>query len=137
MLTVSRGYPATRLPRWSGSVTQYAPIATPARGPSLSFTTTDIGKVVEIATMLDRLHPVPPGVYNCPRIQAAPTVTFTFRARRGGPVLSWASTLATGPRGACPGITFEARGRARRILDAQPPFLRQAQRVLGAHLMTK
>ena len=70
-------------------------------------------------------------------IRPAPTVTFTFRAQRDGPSLARASTLATGPRGECPGVTFKVPGRARQGLFAQQAFLRQAQRVLGVPLMTK
>ena len=109
----------------------------PARKPSLAMTTASLVKVRAIATMLDRLHRIRPGVVNCPMIRPAPTVTFTFRARRNGPALARASTLATGPDGECPGVTFKLRGRARQGLSAQPAFLRQAQRVLGVTLMTK
>ncbi len=117
MLTVTRGFTGHRA--------------------SLSTTTTALGKVAAIATLFDRLHPVPPGIVNCPMIRRAPTVTFTFRAERGGRVLAQASTLATGPRGECPGITFKDIGRQQQSLSAQPAFLRQAQRVLGVTLVTK
>lgn len=105
--------------------------------PSLSATTTDAAKVAAIARMLDRLHRARPGVVNCPMIRPAPTVTFTFRARRDGPALAEASTLATGPDGECPGVTFKLRGGAREGLAARAAFLRQAQRTLGVQLMTK
>ena len=117
VLTVTRGYPGRR--------------------PSLALTTTALGKIAAIATMLDRLHPARPGIVNCPMIRPAPTVTFAFRAHRGGPVLARASTLASGPRGECPPVMFTAAGRARQGLSAQPVFLRQAQRVLGVTLVSK
>jgi hypothetical protein len=117
VLTVTRGYPGSK--------------------PSLAMTITSLVKVRAIATMLDRLHRARPGVVNCPMIRPAPTVTFTFRAQREGPALARASTLATGPDGECPGVTFKLRGRAREGLSAPAAFLRQAQRVLGVTLMTK
>jgi hypothetical protein len=109
----------------------------PGRKPSLAMTTTSLAKVRAIAAMLDRLHRIRPGVINCPMIRPAPTVIFTFRGQRDGPALARASTLATGPRGACPGVTYTVRGLGRQGLSAQQAFLRQAQRVLGVHLMTK
>jgi hypothetical protein len=107
------------------------------RKPLLSTTTTKAAKVAAIATMLDRLHRARPGVVNCPMIRPAPTVTFTFRVHRDGPALARASTLATGPDGECPGVTFKLRGRAQEGLSARAAFLRQAQRTLGVPLMTK
>jgi len=116
-MTVTRGYPGHK--------------------PSLSVTTTALAKVRVIAIMLDRLHPVRPGIVNCPMIRTAPTVTFTFRARKGSPVLARASTSASGPHGECPGITFKVRGHALQGLSAQPAFLRSAGRVLGVALLSK
>ncbi len=104
--------------------------------PSLSLTTTNPTKVTQIAALLDRLPIVQPGVYNCPMIPAAPTITFTFRARRGGPVLAQASTLANGPF-ACPGMQVTINGRKQRPLMAGPAFIRAAGRTLGVRLLTK
>ncbi len=106
------------------------------RRPSLELTITDAAKVDEIAATLNSLPIVQPGVYNCPMIPAAPTVTFTFRARRGGPVLAQASTLANGPF-ACPGMQFTVNGRKQRPLMAGPAFIRAAGRTLGVRLLTK
>lgn len=117
MLTVTRGYPG--------------------RKPSLAMTTASPAKVRAVAEMLDRLHPARPGIVNCPNIPVAPTLTFTFRAQRDGRALARASTLASGPRGNCPGVMFKLPGRPRQDLTAQPAFLRQAQRTLGVTLMTK
>jgi hypothetical protein len=117
VLTVTRGYAS--------------------RKPSLSATTTNAAKVAAIATMLDGLHRARPGVVNCPMIRPAPTVTFTFRDHRDGPALARASTLATGPDGECPGVTFKLPGRAREGLSARSSLLREAQRTLGVPLMTK
>jgi hypothetical protein len=117
VLTVTRGYPGRR--------------------PWLSLTTTDPVKVAKLATMLDRLRPLRPGIVNCPMIPSAPTVTFTFRARKGAPALARASTLATGPHGECPGVTFKVPGHARQGISAQPAFLLRAGRVLGVTLSSK
>jgi hypothetical protein len=109
----------------------------PGRNPMLSVTTAKLVKVGAIATMIDRLHPVRPGVINCPNIAAAPTVAFTFRGEGPRQVVARASTLATGPHGPCPGITFTVWGHTKRPLSAQPAFLRRAGRVLGVTLLTK
>jgi hypothetical protein len=111
-------------------------VLTVTRGRSLSLTTTNAAKLAEIAALIDRLPIVQPGVYNCPMIPAAPTVTFTFRARSGGPALAQASTLATGPF-ACPGMQFTINGRKQRSLMAGPAFIRAAGRTLGVRLLTK
>jgi hypothetical protein len=94
-------------------------------------------KIAAIAHLLDRLHPARPGIVNCPNIPVAPTVIFTFRAQPDGRALARASTLASGPHGECPGVMFKLPEHARQDLTAQLAFLRQAQRVLGAHLITK
>jgi hypothetical protein len=109
------------------------------RKPSLSVSTTpaELGKLATIAAMLDQLHPVGKGVLSCPNIPVAPTVTFTFRARRRGPALARATMPATGPRGACPGIEFRAQGRPAQALYAHPAFLRDAGSVLGVPLLSK
>lgn len=106
----------------------------PGHRPSLSVTTGDLVKVGAIAAMIDRLRRVRGGIVVCPNIAVAPTVTLTFREGRGGPVVARASTLATGPRGECPGVTFRARGHAQRALAGEPSLLRQVQRVLGVKL---
>jgi hypothetical protein len=92
--------------------------------------------VQAIAAMLDALHPARPGIVNCPNIPVASTITFTFRAQQDGPALARASTLASGPHGECPGVTFRAPGDTRQDLSAQPVFLRNAGWVLGVSLMT-
>ncbi|MBV9164795.1 MAG: hypothetical protein JO342_01455 [Solirubrobacterales bacterium] len=111
--------------------------AFPARKPMLAFTTENAAKVHEIATMVNNLPVVQPGMVNCPNIPVGPTVTFVFRARRGGQVLAWASVLATGAGGECPGIYFTVHGRPQPSLAAQPDFLHKAQRVLGVMLPSK
>ena len=105
--------------------------------PSLTFTTADAAEVQEVAGMLNRLPTVQPGGVNCPNIPVAPTVTFSFRATKNGPVLAQASMPSTGPNGDCPGIAFSIQGKPQRSLSAQPTFLRSAGGALGVTLLTK
>jgi len=111
----------------------------PGRKPSLTLTTTqaELGKLATIAAMFDQLHPVGKGMVNCPNIPVMSRVIFTFRARPGGAPLARASMPATGPKGECPGIEFEAQGHAQRLLYAHLPFLRDAGGVLGVTLLSK
>ncbi len=119
-----------------GRVPAQTTVLTVTRGraghrPSVLVTATQLGKVATVAALFDSLHSVPKGVVNCPNIPVAPTVSFTFSARRRGPALARASMPADGPKGRCPGVTFKARGHAHEYLYAQPRLLREADRVLG------
>lgn len=109
--------------------------AFPGWPPPLSAAFSGHKQVRAVARILDRLQIVQPGGFiACPAILAAPRITFTFRARLGGPPLARASMLANGPEGPCSPISFSVRGRHEPPLLAEPSFLRTAGHILGTAL---
>ena len=116
-------------------VPRTALVLTVTRGASLRLNITDTAKVRRVAAMLDRLQIIQPGGFtSCPFETPAPTITFTFRARLGGPPLARARMLASGPEGPCSPISFSVRGRHEPALLAEPSFLRKAGHILGTAL---
>jgi hypothetical protein len=110
----------------------------PGRRPGIVLHLTSPARVARIASLLDRLATVQPGaVYHCPAaVPGLATVTFTFRARRGGPALAQASEDADDivPTTACDPLSFVIAGHAQTPLLGGATLLRQVSRLLGRRL---
>jgi hypothetical protein len=91
----------------------------------------------EIISMIDRLPIVQPGTWSCPdRLADTPVVTFTFRAKEGGPALARADESAdvTEPTTPCDPLSLSIRGHRQTPLLGGAVFLRSSQRLLGVTL---
>jgi hypothetical protein len=108
--------------------------AFPGRAASLSLRFTNRAQVQRVATMLDRLPIVQPGLINCPAVLVLPVVTLTFKATQAGRPLAQASMPSDGPHGECPGITFTVRGHRQTPLFAGPSVIQQIDQTLGITL---
>ena len=109
----------------------------PGRAPTLRAHVIDLAQIRRLAGMIDRLQTVQRGAWSCPSMQAdTPIVTFTFRARLGGPALAAASepAFATHPTTPCDPMTFSIRGHARKPLLGGAAVVRAAGRMLGLRL---
>jgi hypothetical protein len=105
--------------------------------PSTSIMVTAPRQVNRIVTMIDRLQIVQPGVTSCPEEPADPAqVTFTFRARPGGPVLASAAEAANaaGPASPCDAMPLTIDGRSQIPLLGGAAVVEEAQRLLGVKL---
>ena len=103
----------------------------------VSLHVTKAAEVHRLAAMIDRLQTVQPGAWSCPSMQAnPPVVTFTFRARLGGPAPAVASELAsaTEPTTPCDPMTFTVRGHPRTPLLDGAAVVGAAARMLGVRL---
>ena len=105
--------------------------------PTLRVHVIDLAQIRTLASMIDRLETVQPGVWACPAYPVnAPIVTFTFRARLDRPALAVARepAFATEPTTPCDPMTFSIRGHARRPLLGGAAVVRAASRMLGIRL---
>jgi hypothetical protein len=105
--------------------------------PSLSMNVGDPKKVLQIATMIDRLPIVQPGAISCPAFPVdGPFVTFTFRATSRGPILAKASEAAwaSEPSTACAPMRLTIEGREQTALLDGPSVVGAAEHLLGARL---
>ena len=106
----------------------------------LVLTVTARAKVRRIASLLNGLPIVQPGAYSCPglMISGAHTITLSFRANAGGPLLARATYTAwpglAYSSGPCNGIAFTVGGRHDDPLLGGN-FLRRLQRLLGQSLL--
>jgi hypothetical protein len=110
----------------------------PGKPPTLSVSVTDAAKVAAIVKLVDGLPIVQPEAIACPMILAdAPTVSLTFRARPGGPVLAQASRLASPDLAAatpCNPVDFTIGGAKQPPLLAGSAFLTAVGKVIGRPL---
>jgi hypothetical protein len=108
--------------------------AAPGAQPYVAVTVTKPSTTRRVLTWINRLHPVPHGVYNCPAFTAVePTVTLTFRAHARGPVIAKASETDYGyGSGPCNALTVTSPGHKTRFLIGGQ-FLEQLERLLDVN----
>jgi hypothetical protein len=109
----------------------------PGTAPTLRVSVVDLAQIRKVATMIDQLEIVQPEAWSCPaHAVGGPVVTFTFRARLGGPALAVASesASATEPTPPCYPMTFSIRGHSRKPLLGGAAVVRAAGRMLGVRL---
>jgi hypothetical protein len=117
------------------------------RPPNVSLSSdvlvTNPAKVRRIASLIDGLEPMQPGVFDCTGELEDPVVTFTFRSAPGGPVLARATQIvergATGTGTSssgdpCEPMTLTIKGRTRNPLLDGDRVVHAAQRLLGIGL---
>jgi hypothetical protein len=95
------------------------------------------GRVARIRHLIDALPTVQPGVIHCPlEVPGLARVTFTFRARPGGPALASADEDADvlAASTACDPLRFTVAGRARTPLLGGAGLLRQLSALLDRRL---
>lgn len=129
---------AERIPR-SVRVLEVS-VGPPGRSPSTRVIVVNRAKVWRIASQINGLRTVQPGVWSCPaEILGAPVVTFTFRRDLGGPVVARASELAaaTEPTTPCDPMTLSIGGRRWTPLLGGAGVVRSAQRLLGVRLVRR
>jgi hypothetical protein len=106
----------------------------PREQPVVALTVTRPSVTRQIVGWIDRLRPVPRGVFNCPLFDAVePTVTLTFRTRARGAALATVSETDYGfGSGACNPLTLAVPGhKTRALLGGR--FLERLQRLLGVN----
>jgi hypothetical protein len=103
---------------------------------AVSVTVTDPARVATIVSLIDSLPTVQPYTMSCPSFGISPVVTFTFRAKRHGPIVAQATQLAsaTDPTTGCDAMSFSIRGRPRAPLLGGAKVVRTVQRLLGVQL---
>jgi hypothetical protein len=106
----------------------------PGAQPSVAVTVTKPSRSRRIVAWINRLHPVPNGIYNCPAFSAVePTVTLAFRGHAEGPILAKAAETDYGyGSGPCNALTVTSRDRKTRFLIGGR-FLEHLQRLLGVN----
>jgi len=127
--------PAERVP--PGARVLDIAIGRPGRAPTSQLAVTVAARVGEIAAMIDRLPTVQPVTIVCPSYAPdSATITFSFRARRGGAALAQASELAsaTEPTTSCDAMSFSVRGHTETPLLDGPAVVARVERLLGVHL---
>jgi hypothetical protein len=102
--------------------------------PYVAVTVTEASTTRRILTWINRLHPVPHGVYNCPASTAVePTVTLTFRAHAKGPILARATETDYGyGSGPCNALMVTSPEHKTRFLIGGQ-FLEHLQRLLDVN----
>jgi hypothetical protein len=103
---------------------------------AVSVTVTDPARVATIVSLIDALPTVQPYTMSCPSFGLSPVVTFTFRAKRHGPIVAQASQLAsaTEPTTGCDAMSFSIRGRPQTPLLGGARVVRTVQRLVGVQL---
>jgi hypothetical protein len=93
---------------------------------------TSAAKIRRIASLINGLETVQPGVFDCTGKADDPVVTFTFRAAPGGRVLARAAQIIEpgAPHGSCEPMTLTINGRAWSPLLGGTGVVRAAQRLL-------
>jgi hypothetical protein len=109
--------------------------AVPGEQPVAAIAIARQAEIRHLAGWIDRLRPVPKGIFNCPAFTAVePTVTLRFLARANGRVLATATETDYGfGSSICNPLTLAVRGQKTRHLIGGR-FLEQLQRLLGANL---
>jgi hypothetical protein len=105
----------------------------PHHAPISDVSITDVAKIRRIASLINALDTLQPGVFDCTGEADDPVLTFTFRSSPGGPVLARARQLINpGETGTpCDPMTLSIRARTRSPLVGGAEVLRAAQRLLG------
>jgi hypothetical protein len=102
--------------------------------PTTAVTVSDPSTARQISSWINRMHPVPSGVYNCPDLAARePRVTLTFRMHAKDRFLAKATETDFGFGSyPCNPLTVTVPGRKNRSLVAGR-FLERLQRRLGVN----
>jgi hypothetical protein len=104
--------------------------------PTAAVTVTDPSTASRISTCINRMRPVPSGVYNCPNLDVAgkPRVTLVFRTHAKARGLAKAAETDFGFGSyACNPLIVSVPGHKNRFLIAGQ-FLERLQRLLGVNL---
>jgi hypothetical protein len=111
-------------------------VGRPNRPLTTDVSVTSATKVRRIASLINGLETVQPGVFDCTGKADDPVVTFAFRAAPGGRVLARATQIIApgAPHGSCEPMTLTIKGRPQIPLLGGAALVRAAQRVLGVRL---
>ena len=129
---------AERIPRSVGVLG--VTVGPPGRAPSTRAIVVNRTKVWRIASWINRLPIVQPGVWNCPgEVLDAPVVTFTFRRDLAGPAVAQAiePAVAIEPTTPCDPMTLSIHGRRWPALLGGAGVVHAAQRRLGMRLVRR